>query len=210
MSAQTRRRWTVIAITVAIGAGTAVVSYRHAWDVVTAVGNRGLIGYLIPLFPDGLIFLSSTSIYACSQDKLPSSPWAWIGAIVGVCVTVTMNVLGGLAGGWGGALVGALTPVVFLLSLFVLEHTLRTAPKQQPGGRPRRCPHGLPGSVAEAAVTDYLHRRDCLGEQPTYGGVADAWKVDRRKLPQLVAAVSAPVAEPEPEPSGAALNGGSA
>jgi uncharacterized protein DUF2637 len=215
MTARLSPRTTAIGVTSLIGAATAAVSYTHALDVVRMVGSHGNIGYLIPLFADGLIFLCSTAIYASTQDTGHASRWAWTGLVIGCFVTIAMNVIAGVVpnlahvgAAIGGALVGALTPTVLLIALPVLEHMLRTAPAPKPGDKPRSCPHGLPGSVADAAVADYLHRRDCLGEQPTYGAVADTWRVDRRKLPQLVAAVSAPAAGPEPEPSGAALNGG--
>lgn len=182
-------RATGIAVTSLIALGTAIVSYNHALDVVRLVGNHGRIAYLIPLFADGLIFLCSTALFAAAQAGIVCL-WAWIGLVIGVAVTLTMNVAAGLPGGPGGALVGALTPVVLLISLAVLEWLMRLpAPP-----RFTACPHELPCTAEDGAATDFLHKRDCLGDNPTYLDVAGRWGVDRRRMPELVASMSARVA----------------
>lgn len=210
MSTPASARTAGVVVTSLIGAATAVVSYTHALDVVRLVHNTGYVAYLIPLFADGLILLCSIAIYAASQVKPGVSPWAWAGLVFGCGVTVAMNVIAGLPGGLGGALVGALTPAVLFVSLEVLAWLLRHGPAPGPRDERRRCPHDVPAGVADAAVTDFLHRRDCLGQDPLYKDIADAWGVDRRKLPARVAAASQPDADPDPEPAGAALNGASA
>lgn len=192
-------RTTGIAVTSLIALGTAIVSYNHALDVIRQVGVHGRIAYLIPLFADGLIFLCSIALFAATAAEA-SCWWAWSGLVIGVGVTVTMNVVAGVAaadtrwGRIGGALVGALTPVVLFWSLNVLEWLLRL----QVAPAAVNCPHGLPATVADAAAADFLHRRDCLAQEPTYAAVASWWGVDRRRLPDLVAAMSAEL-DPAPE-----------
>jgi hypothetical protein len=190
-------RATGIAVTSLIAIGTAIVSYEHALDVVRLVGNTGRIAYLIPLFADGLIFLCSTALFAAAQAGLVCL-WAWIGLVIGIAVTVTMNVTAGLPGGLGGALIGALTPVVLLISLAVLEWLMRLPSPP----RFTVCPHELPCTVDDGAATDFLHKRDCLGDNPTYLDVAGRWGVDRRRMPELVAAMSARVAAPRDAAAG--------
>jgi hypothetical protein len=184
-------RTTGITVTSLIAIGTAIVSYSHGLDVVREVGNRNWIAFLIPLFADGLIFLCSIALFAAATTGAPCG-WAWAGLLLGVGVTVTMNVTAGWPGGIGGALVGALTPAVLFIALKVLEWLLRL----QVAPTAVNCPHSLPRTVADAAALDFLHSRDCLGEGPTYSDIAARWGVDRRKLPELVAAMSQELAGP--------------
>lgn len=188
-------RATGLTVTSLIALGTAIVSYSHALHVVREVGNHGWIAYLIPLFADGLIALCSTAMFAAAQAGFACA-WAWAGLVIGIGVTVTMNVVAGYSGGWGGAAVGALTPVVLLIALAVLEWLMRlpVAPAPAPEADEAGCPHELPVTAAEGAATDFLHKRDCLGDNPTYLDVSARWGVDRRRMPELVAAMSARVA----------------
>jgi hypothetical protein len=179
---------TAVGITSAIGLATAVVSYSHALYVVRDVGNAGPIAYLVPLFADGLILLSSTALYAAAQARVKRSLWATAGLIIGVAVTIVMNVAAGAAvprARVGGALVAALAPLVFLVSLEVLVWLFRLG-RTTPDDRPARCPHGVASSAEEAVRADWFHRRDCLGESPTYIEHGARWGIDRRRVPELV------------------------
>jgi hypothetical protein len=193
-------RATGIAVTLLIAAGTAIVSYTHGLDVVRAAGNHGLVAGLLPLFPDGLITLSSAALFTASALGV-SCGWAWCGLVIGLGVTLAMNVLASLPpqtlalilrSGWPGGVIGALTPGVLFLSIKILEWLFRHQP--EPAAAPTGCPHEVPASAADGAATDFLHKRDCLGEAPTYLDVAGRWGIDRRRMPELVAAMSARVA----------------
>lgn len=193
-------RATGITVTLFIAAGTAVVSYSHGLDVVRAAGNGGLIAYLIPLFADGLITLSSAALFTASAlDE--HCAWAWAGLVIGLGVTLAINVIASLPdrmvawilhSGWPGALIGALTPGVLFLSIKILEWLLRHQPPR--AAAEAGCLHELPVTADDGAATDFLHKRDCLGENPTYLDVAGRWGIDRRRMPELVAGMSARVA----------------
>jgi hypothetical protein len=183
-----RTLYTGVGITSAIGLGTGIVSYSHALYIARAAGNTGIIAYLVPLFADGLILLSSTALYAAAQARVERSRWATAGLIIGVAVTVVMYVAAGAANRGEratGALVAALAPLVFLVSLEVLVWLFRLG-RTTPDDRPARCPHGVASSAEEAVRADWFHRRDCLGESPTYIEHGARWGIDRRRVPELV------------------------
>jgi hypothetical protein len=179
---------TGVVITSLIGVATAVVSYNHALFVVRLVGTTGRLAYLVPLFADGLILLCSTALYAAAQAGKHRPFAATAGLIFGIGVTVAMNVAAGISRGPALMLVDALAPAVFLLSLEVLIWLFRLGrPGQQPD-RPAQCPHGVASSLDEAIRLDFEHRRDCLGEKPSYLQHGARWGIDRRRVPELVGA----------------------
>lgn len=189
-------RATGITVTLLIAAGTAVVSYTHGLDVVRAAGNGGLIAYLIPLFADGLITLSSAALFTASAIG-EHCAWAWAGLVIGLGVTLAINVTASLPAriaalilhsGWPGAVIGALTPGVLFLSIKILEWLLRHQPEHE--AAVTTCLHELADNVGDAAAADFLHKRDCLRENPTYLDVAARFDIDRRRMPELVGAMA--------------------
>lgn len=187
-SASRRALRTGVVITSLIGLATGKVSYSHALYIARLAGADGVDAYLVPLFADGLILLSSTALYAAAQARTRRPMWATGGLVFGIVVTVVMNVSAGAAHGTVGALVAALAPIVFLISLEVLIWLFRMARNQAEPASPEHCPHGVAGSVPDAIRMDWLHRRDCLGEQPSYIEHGQRWGIDRRKVPDLVTA----------------------
>lgn len=190
MNVSRRTLYTGVVITSLIGVATGIVSYSHALDVARTVGCHGLIAALVPLFADGLILLSSAALYAAAQASVRRPLVAWAGLVTGIAVTVVMNVSAGWHQGWGGRLVAALAPAVFLISLEVLIWLFRLNAGGHQPDKPEQCPHGVPGSVAEAIRADYWHRTTCLGETVTYVEHARRWDTDRRRMPELVGAVA--------------------
>lgn len=185
-----RTLYTGVGITSAIGLGTGIVSYTHALFIARLAGATSPVCYLVPLFADGLILLSSTALYAAAQARVDRPGWATGGLLFGIVVTVVMNVSAGAANPRArvaGSLVAALAPVVFLISLEVLVWLFRLGRLDAYGDKPPQCPHGVPQSAEEAIRLDWHHRRDCLGQTPTYIEHATRWGVDRRRVPGMVA-----------------------
>jgi len=179
---------TGVAITSLIGLGTGIYSYFDALFVAREAGTIGRTAYLVPLFGDGLILLSSTALYAAARAGARRPGWATAGLIIGIAVTVAMNVAAGVAHSWADALVDALAPIVFLIALEVLIYLFRLGRGGQVPDRPAQCPHGVPSNVDEAVRLDWEHRKDCLGEKPSYVQHGARWGVDRRRVPELVGA----------------------
>lgn len=126
-----------------IAAGAAYVSYTHGLDVARWVGNTGAVAYVVPALPDGLIAISTVSLYEAAQTTGQRPPWAIVGLVLGIGLTIVMNVAAGTRHGWGGALVAAMVPVVLLLALEILTGVVR---------RGRAGASTAPGPAAQAVV----------------------------------------------------------
>jgi Protein of unknown function (DUF2637) len=118
----------LIRITTALAVATvaavaAVISYRHAYDLVSAHGESGLTARLLPFTVDGLILAASMLILDASRRHQPVPPLArWcLGA--GIAATIGANLAHGLGHGPIGALVSA-WPALALAGSFELLMTL--------------------------------------------------------------------------------------
>jgi hypothetical protein len=118
-----RRR--AVTVTAAIGIAAAIMSYRHALQVVRASGTGGGWAYLPPLLPDGLIYLSALALYEAATAKVPRPRWAVAGLMLGCLITLVMNVAAGWPDHRGSALVNALAPVTMWVALEILMGILR-------------------------------------------------------------------------------------
>ncbi|HUD36154.1 MAG TPA: DUF2637 domain-containing protein [Streptosporangiaceae bacterium] len=85
----------------------AIISYRHAYELVSTHGETGLTARLIPFTVDGLILAPSMLTLDASRRNQPVPPLArWcLGA--GITATVGANLAHGLGHGPIGALVSA-------------------------------------------------------------------------------------------------------
>jgi hypothetical protein len=100
----------LIRITTALAVATvaavaAVISYRHAFELVSAHGESGLTARLVPFTVDGLILAASMLILDASRQNQPVPRLArWcLGA--GIVATIGANVAHGL-GQWGAGCAG--------------------------------------------------------------------------------------------------------
>ena len=90
-----------------VAAVAAVISYRHAYELVSRHGETGLTACLVPSTVDGLILAASMLILDANRRTRPVPSLArWcLGA--GVLATVGANLAHGLGHGPIGALVSA-------------------------------------------------------------------------------------------------------
>lgn len=100
-------RWSTVAAVAAVAAVAGWVSYLHAWEVVRAHGESGLVGRLYPGTVDGLIYAASMTLLDAARRGVPAPRLArWLlGA--GIGATLFANVLAGAAAGLLGAAVAA-------------------------------------------------------------------------------------------------------
>jgi len=107
----------------AVAAVAAVISYRHAYELVSTHGETGVTARLVPFTVDGLILAASMLILDASARQRPVPPLArWcLGA--GIAATVGANLAHGLGRGLIGALVSA-WPALALAGSFELLLTL--------------------------------------------------------------------------------------
>ena len=127
-------RITTALAVVAVAGVAAVISYRHAYELVHAHGETGPTARLVPFTVDGLIWAASMVILDASRRKQPAPPLAKWSLAVGIVATVGANVAHGASHGPIGAMVSA-WPALALVGSFELLMTLtRTAAR---GDRPQ-------------------------------------------------------------------------
>ena len=106
-----------------VAAVAAVISYRHAYELVSSHGETGVTARLLPFTVDGLILAASMLILDANRHHRPVPPLArWcLGA--GILATIGANLAHGLGHGPIGALVSA-WPALALAGSFELLMTL--------------------------------------------------------------------------------------
>jgi hypothetical protein len=172
----------------------AVISYSDGLLLIRLAGVTGRMAYLYPLLPDGLIVISSLSLYETAVTGAPRSRWAMAGIFLGAGLTVAMNV----AAGWSVspllAVADGFVPVVFFVALEILIGLIRRgrAPVPEPVPASRR-PARAPG----------------IAKIKTEVGVGQD---KARKVQRLIKAAAAPMdggrdAIPQPPGVPATLNG---
>jgi Protein of unknown function (DUF2637) len=108
---------TLAVLTVAVIA--AIISYRHAYELVRSHGESGLTARLVPFTVDGLIWAASMVILDANRRSRPVPPLAAWSLGVGIVATIGANLANGLGHGLIGALVSA-WPAVALVGSYEL------------------------------------------------------------------------------------------
>lgn len=134
MAADDLVRASTVAVVLLVAIGAAVVSYRHAYDLVHAHGETGTTAAIVPATVDGMIYASSMVLLQSARRGHRGSWLAYVGLSLGVTATVAANVAHGWAQGLIGALVGAWPAVALVLSYEMLMWIVRT--DRLPGGEP--------------------------------------------------------------------------
>lgn len=113
------------AVVVAIGVVAAVVSFRHALEVVRAHGETGVTVYLSPLTIDGLVYVASmVMLDSARRGQRPPGLAKWALGL-GIGATVAVNVLHGIAHGPVGAVIAAWPAVCLVLVVELLMGMIR-------------------------------------------------------------------------------------
>jgi hypothetical protein len=115
----------------AVATVAAVISYRHAYELVTTHGETGLTARLLPFTVDGLILAASMLILDASRRHHPVPPLArWcLGA--GIAATIGANLAHGLGHDPIGALVSAWPALALAGSFELLMTLIRTGPQAE-------------------------------------------------------------------------------
>jgi Protein of unknown function (DUF2637) len=188
----------LIRLTTALAVATvatvaAVISYRHAYELVRSHGESGVTARLVPFTVDGLIWAASMLILDANRQNRSVPPLArWcLGA--GIVATVGANLAHGLGHGPIGALVSA-WPALALVGSFELLATLIRAERRALDQRSADAAASQPAPLTEH---DAPH---APGEAPTLEQTVQAWhkagrsqrsiaqelKIDRRKVKRII------------------------
>ena len=116
-------RITTALAVLAVAGVAAIISYQHAYELVSTHGQTGVTARLVPFTVDGLILAASMLILDANRRSRPVPPLAHWCLGVGVLATVDANLAHGLSHGPIGALVSA-WPALALAGSFELLMTL--------------------------------------------------------------------------------------
>ncbi|MET8139856.1 DUF2637 domain-containing protein [Sphaerisporangium sp. NPDC005288] len=118
-------RWGAAFSVLVVTGIAAVISYGHAYRLVTRYGEIGATAQALPLTIDGLVATCSLVILHYTR-KRRRAPWhAWGLLVIGVCATVGANVANGLGHGIVGAIVAGWPALVAVGSFELLIRLLR-------------------------------------------------------------------------------------
>jgi Protein of unknown function (DUF2637) len=188
----------LIRITTALAVATvaavaAVISYRHAYELVSTHGETGVTARLIPFTVDGLILSASMLILDANRRHQPVPPLArWcLGA--GVLATVGANLAHGLGHGAIGALVSAWPALALAGSFELLMTLIRTKNRVGPDfaasaevDHPMPIPdHDAPLPLTEAPSLEHTVRA-WHGAGHSQRAIARELNIDRRKVKRIL------------------------
>lgn len=110
---------------VTLGGVAAVVSFRHAYEVVRSHGETGLTAVLSPLTIDGLVFVASMVLLDSARHRQPPPALAKWALALGIGATVAVNVLHGIAHGPVGAVIAAWPALALVLTVELFMGMIR-------------------------------------------------------------------------------------
>lgn len=128
-------RRTTQVVVFGVAAVAAVVSYRHAYTVVTAYGESGITAIMIPLTIDGLVYASSMVLLSAARNDTRAPLLAWLLLWLGITATLAANIIHGLEHGPIGAVIAAWPAVALVGCYEMLMWLVRTA-AEEPAPRP--------------------------------------------------------------------------
>ena len=111
---------------VAVAGVAAIISYQHAYELVTSRGETGVTAHLIPFTVDGLIWAASMVVLDASRRNHPVPLLAKWSLAVGIVATIGANLAHGLSHGPIGALVSAWSALALVGSFELLMLLVRT------------------------------------------------------------------------------------
>lgn len=170
----------------------AVISYQHAYELVTSHGETGVTAHLLPFTVDGLIWAASMVALDASRRNHPVPRLALWSLAAGIVATVGANLAHGLGHGPVGALVSAWPALALvgsfeLLMLLIRKHHQADA-GQGPGAASDVAPvpdQPAPPVVQLAPTLDQAVR-DLHAAGNSQRSIARDLNLGRRKVKQII------------------------
>ena len=119
-------RITTALAVMAVAGVAAIISYQHAYELVTTHGETGLTARLLPFTVDGLIWAASMTVLDASRRNHPVPLLAKWSLAVGIVATIGANLAHGMNHGPIGALVSAWPALALVGSFELLMLLVRT------------------------------------------------------------------------------------
>lgn len=186
-------RVTTAAAVATVAAVAAVISYRHAYELVSTHGETGITACLVPFTVDGLILAASMLILDANRRHQPVPALArWcLGA--GITATIGANLAHGLGHGLIGALVSAWPALALagsfelLMTLIRTEHRHETKPAPAIPTSPQP---QITGQDAPPALTTLPSLEQTVRAWYQAGhsqrAIARELNIDRRKIKRIL------------------------
>ncbi|WP_165495434.1 DUF2637 domain-containing protein [Actinomadura roseirufa] len=183
-------RLTTALAVVAVATVAAIISYRHAYELVRSHGEEGPTARLVPFTVDGLIWAASMVILDTSRRSQPPPALAKWSLAIGIVATVGANVAHGATHGVIGALVSAWPALALVGSFELLMPLTRAAAhpdEQRTTAEHPEPPRTKPEQTPEQAVrAEYLASLDGPGRPVSQRYLAEKHGIDRRKVKQII------------------------
>jgi hypothetical protein len=183
-------RLTTALAVVAVAGVAAVISYQHAYELVTSRGETGLTARLLPFTVDGLIWAASMVVLDASRRNQRVPRLAAWSLAAGIVATVGANLAHGVGHGPVGALVSA-WPALALVGSFELLMLLVRSGHRAGAGHRTGTTSGLPVPAARqqvpppaASLEQAVRARHSAGHSQR--AIARELSVDRRKVKQII------------------------
>ncbi|MBO0801668.1 MAG: DUF2637 domain-containing protein [Nocardiopsaceae bacterium] len=183
-------RITTALAVVAVAGVAAIISYQHAYELVSSHGETGATAHLLPFTVDGLIWAASMVVLDASRRNHPVPRLALWSLGVGIVATVGANLAHGLGHGPIGALVSAWPALALVGSFELLMMLVRSSHR----GDAERSPNIVPDDDAPAlahdeppavpALEQTVRERHSAGHSQR--AIARDLHIDRRKVKQII------------------------
>jgi hypothetical protein len=170
----------------------AVISYQHAYELVTSHGETSVTAHLLPFTVDGLIWAASMVALDASRPNHPVQRLALWSLGAGIVATVGANLAHGLGHGPVGALVSAWPAVALigsfeLLMLLIRKHH-QTDAEQATGAASDVAPGLAPPAPPVVQLVPTLNQmvRDLHAAGHSQRSIARDLSINRRKVKQII------------------------
>jgi hypothetical protein len=182
-------RLTTALAVVAVAGVAAVISYQHAYELITSHGETGLTARLLPFTVDGLIWAASMVVLDASRrnQRVPRlAAWS-LGA--GIVATVGANPAHGMGHGPVGALVSAWPALALVGSFELLMLLVRCGHRAGAGRADTTSGLSVPAARQQtppsaASLEQAVRARHGAGHSQR--AIARELSVDRRKVKQII------------------------
>jgi hypothetical protein len=118
-------RWAAALAVAIVAAIAAVISYGHAFELVSTHGETGATARALPLTVDGLIVTCSLVLLDAARRRQPAPVLAWWLLAAGILATLGANIAHGLAHGAVGAVIAGWPALVAVGSFELLARLIR-------------------------------------------------------------------------------------
>lgn len=182
-------RITTASAVAAVAAVAAVISYQHAYELVSTHGESGLTARLVPFTVDGLILAASMLILDASRRNQPVPRLARWCLAAGIVATICANLAHGLGHGAIGAVVSAWPALALagsfeLLMLLVRVGHVATGQPTGVASDSRPVPDVVRSETSAPTLAQTVRAWHEAGQSQR--AIARELSIDRRKVKQII------------------------